>query len=86
MLTTRLKGRITGDGQLIVETPVKLMPGAVEVILRRSRRASRGRSLTSTEHPAFGLWADRDNIDDSAAFARQLRQRLEDRSDGDHRE
>ncbi|PKO23153.1 MAG: hypothetical protein CVU38_05530 [Chloroflexi bacterium HGW-Chloroflexi-1] len=38
--------------------------------------------LAAGEHPAFGLWADRTDIQDSAAFAQQLRRTIEGRRDG----
>ncbi len=39
-------------------------------------------TLRAGEHPAFGLWADRTDIQDPAAFAQQLRRTIEERRDG----
>lgn len=39
-------------------------------------------TLRAGEHPAFGIWADRTDIQDSAAFAQQLRRMIEGRRDG----
>ncbi len=36
---------------------------------------------SSGEHPAFGIWADRTDIADSASFGQELRDRLEERRD-----
>lgn len=35
----------------------------------------------SGEHIAFGIWADRPEVNDAAAFAEQLRQQVEKRQD-----
>ena len=34
-----------------------------------------------TEHPAFGLWADRKEIEDAVDFTRDLRRMIEERRD-----
>ena len=45
-------------------------------------RSPTGTSTPGTgEHPAFGLWADRTNIQDSVVFTQQLRRRIEERRD-----
>ena len=78
MFVAKLKGQITSDHQLLVEIPANLLPGVVEMILlqdipvKPARRASR-----KSKHPAFGIWADRDDITDSAAFSEELRKSLQ---------
>ena len=79
MFATRLTGQITRDRRLVVEIPKEVTTGAVEVILLQTQPAPspRRRLRRKIAHPAFGIWAQRDDITDSAAFAAQLRQRLE---------
>jgi hypothetical protein len=33
-------------------------------------------------HPAYGIWADRANLGETAEFARHLRRNIEERTDG----
>jgi hypothetical protein len=82
MLATKLKGQITSNRKLIVELPRDLEPGAVEVILLRETPAKvvkPARRLAA--HPAFGLWAKRTDVIDSADYAAQLRQQIEQGAD-----
>jgi hypothetical protein len=84
MLATKLQGQITRDRRLVVQIPRDMETGMVEVILLHlpspptKRRARRGAT-----HPAFGIWAKRSDMADTASFAAQLRQRVESRADGD---
>lgn len=83
MLATKLKGTVTAAHKLIVDIPKDVTPGAVEVILLREqplKRAER-QSRRKAKHPAFGLWAKRTDIEDSAQFAEQLRNQIESRLD-----
>lgn len=48
----------------------------------RARPPIQARKVRPGEHPAFGLWADRTDIQDSARFAQQLRRAIEERRDG----
>ncbi|MBM4044684.1 MAG: hypothetical protein FJ279_06180 [Planctomycetes bacterium] len=88
MQTTKLKGKITADRRLMVEIPREIRPGAVDVILLSPGRdkPARRRARRRQAHPAFGIWAKRTDITDSAAFAARLRRRLETRTDGNHRD
>jgi len=87
MYAAKLNGQITRDRRLVVAVPREIAPGAVQVILLRlsskpiGRRARRVRA-----HPAFGVWAKRQDITDSAQFAADLRTRLETRADGNRRD
>jgi len=80
MLAVKVNGQVTGDGQLLVELPKGMEPGPVEVIVLQDpgHRHFRGKEAGRREtiHPAFGMWADRAEIQDSAAFAEDLRRRL----------
>lgn len=85
MNATRLKGRISADRRLIVEhLPAGLAPGAVEVIVLQadSPKPARRRGRRAASHPAFGIWAKRTDIADSAGYAVTLRQRVETRGNG----
>jgi hypothetical protein len=78
MLATKLKGQITPNRKLIVEIPRDMTPGAVEVILLHEAPAKAVKpARRNAAHPAFGLWAKRADISDSAAYAAQLRQQVE---------
>lgn len=79
-----LKGQVTRDRQLLIEIPEDMTPGAVEVILLRRTplAATRRRTRRTAAHPAFGVWAKRTDITDSASFAGELRPRVEMRADG----
>ncbi len=83
MLATKLKGQITRDRRLVVRIPRDMETGAVEVILlRSSSQPVKRRTRRGSAHPAFGIWAKRSDITDAAAFAAELRQRVEMRVDG----
>jgi hypothetical protein len=82
MLSTKLTGTITPDRQLVVAIPRDIAPGTVEVILLQAapiQAAKAGRR--KTVHPAFGLWAKRADLTDSADYAAQLRRQLEQHTD-----
>ena len=83
MHTTRLKGHVTPDRKLIVNVPVEVQPGDVDVILlQEGARAKAEEPRQGPQaHPAFGLWADRPNLNDPAEYAAQLRRQLESRAD-----
>jgi hypothetical protein len=51
-----------------------LPPKPVKTPKRRVRRKE--------THPAFGIWADRKEINDAALFSLQLRQQIQSRKDG----
>jgi hypothetical protein len=83
MLATKLKGQITRDRRLVVRIPRNMETGSVEVILLHlSSQSSKRRMRRGTTHPAFGIWAKRLDIEDSAVFAAQMRTRVEMRADG----
>lgn len=84
MFATKLKGRVTANRQLILTMPEEIAPGVVEVIVLHNRpnRTLRRKAKGRAAHPAFGLWADRKDITDSASYAALLRQQLQSRSDG----
>ena len=86
MLAVKLKGQITSDRKLKVKLPKDIEPGAVEVIVLHEApllpaKTRTGRARRKTAHPAFGIWADRTDITDSAAFASQLRQQIQNQKD-----
>ncbi len=82
MLATKLKGHITSGRKLIVEIPRDMAPGAVEVILLHDAPVKATKQVRrKTAHPAFGLWAKRSDLIDSADYAAQLRRKIEQRTD-----
>ena len=86
MFAVKLKGQITPDRQLRVKLPRDIAPGEVEVIVLhetpiKPAQAPKRRTRRKVTHPAFGLWANREDISDSAQFASQLRQQVQSRKD-----
>ncbi len=81
MIANKFRGEITADGRLIVHLPKGIAPGAVDVIVLRVPSLKPRRRAVSA-HPAFGIWAKRSGIADSAAFAAELRRQVETRRDG----
>lgn len=78
MLAIKIKGTITPDRQLVVDIPRDIAPGVVEVILLYEAPIEAAQaSRRKTTHPAFGLWAKRVELIDSADYAAQLRQQIE---------
>jgi hypothetical protein len=88
MFAAKLKGKITQDRRLVVQVPRDVEPGTVEVILLQSpnEKSAKRRARQSAAHPAFGLWAKRADIVDSASFAEHVRRRVETRADGNDRD
>ena len=58
--------------QLLTQTPA---PASTQKSMTRPAQ-------TDAAHPAFGLWANRADVQDTATFIQQLRQRIETRRDG----
>jgi hypothetical protein len=82
MLATKLKGQITPNRQLIVEIPREVAPRSVEVILLQATPVKAAKATRrKAAHPAFGLWARRADVSDSASYAAELRQQIEQRAD-----
>ncbi len=46
-----------------------------------AEKPSQRRATRPQTHPAFGIWADRPDVNDPADFAAQLRRQIEDRRD-----
>lgn len=76
-----VKGKVTADGKLVVGAD-DLTPGEVDVTLVYLEQPEADRRGTEDSgHPAFGIWADRAELTDSAAYARELRRQVESRGD-----
>lgn len=77
--------RATGKvkrGKLTVPAKIALPDGNVEVTVvvteARPREWKRGLSREELlKHPAFGMWKDRDDMRDSAAYVRKIRGRID---------
>jgi hypothetical protein len=83
MEAVKLNGRVTEEGELVLDRPISLSPGPVEVILLRevvpaAGPTGSGKSLLEafTESGLVGTWADRTDISDSVVFTEQLREKL----------
>lgn len=44
------------------------------VLVPAGGEAAEGAPAKASQHPAFGMWADRDDLNDVAAYVRTLRQ------------
>jgi len=53
----------------------------IDYVQFRSAQGSAKRTVA--QHPAFGIWADREDIQDPVKFARELRRKVERRQDRD---
>ena len=72
----------TFDGNVLIPSGRVDLPKGMVLRLRvelESPAQSESQSLASL--PACGLWADRTDLDDTQAAARQLRRRVENRED-----
>jgi hypothetical protein len=54
----------------------------IEFLQYKARPASSATRSRSGEHPAFGIWADRPDLQDPVEFAQRLRSKIEAREDG----
>ena len=75
--------------ETIVQKVAGLPPDGLAAVMRfieswelKVRPPASVQTLRPDEHPAFGLWAERTKIQDSAMFAQQLRRTIEERRDG----
>ncbi|NOX63247.1 MAG: hypothetical protein GXP42_15075 [Chloroflexi bacterium] len=84
MLTTlKFNVKIPPQRDIHIRVPEDVPTGPAEVFVvittteskETERAAGTGQDLL--ESPLFGIWADRDDIEDSIAYARQLRSSAE---------
>jgi hypothetical protein len=77
MLATKARGEVTAGRKLIVDFSPKVVPGVVEVILLQDSGAQPAKPAAHrSKHPAFGVWADHNDIASSTEFPAKLRRRL----------
>jgi hypothetical protein len=85
MLAAKLKGMVTEDHRLELTIPSFIPPGEVEVIILHPEQPEKpkthARKVDPNVHPAAGLRADRNDLNNPVAFVSQLRHRLETRRD-----
>lgn len=72
------------DRRLLIPVPqdVPVGPAQVIIITRLDQKVPAGTATEMISSPLFGLWARRDDIGDSLAYARQLRAQAERRDNG----
>jgi hypothetical protein len=69
-----LHGMVNDKGELLVDIPANLPPGPVEIEIRLENLPGiNARQILDSEF--VGMWADRDDINDSVEYAQQLRRR-----------
>lgn len=84
MKSATIRTVVPPDRRLVVEVPEEVPSGPVEVTVR----ALEGQTAAATTagdllaSGLFGIWKDRTDIRDTGDFARQLRRRAEQRTDG----
>jgi len=84
MDAVRLEQMVAEDGQLtIIGLPFKKGAMVEVIVLPQAERSSRRRSRLTVgqlrRSNLIGLWEDRDDIEDSAVYARRLRERAQNR-------
>ena len=84
MDAVRLEQIIAEDGQLtIIGLPFKKGAMVEVIVLPQAERSTRRRSRLTVgqlrRSGLIGLWEDRDDIEDSAVYARPLRERSQNR-------
>jgi hypothetical protein len=84
MDAVRLEQIIAEDGQLtIMGLPFKKGAMVEVIVLPQAERGTRRRSRLTVgqlrRSDLIGLWEDRDDIEDSAVYARRLRERAQNR-------
>src|ERR1051326_149421 len=90
MEAVKLNGRVTEEGELVLDRPISLSPGPVEVILLREVAPAvgptgSGKSLLDAfaESGLIGTWAGRTGLSASVGFTEQRRETLRDLPPGD---
>ena len=74
--------------EMIIQKVAGLPPDGLAAVMRfieswqlKVWPSASAQTLRAGEHPAFGLWADRTDIQDLAVFAQRLRRTIEERRD-----
>jgi hypothetical protein len=85
--TIIIRTDIHPDRRLHIQVPEDVPVGPAEIVLtitpeRNKRPDPRGTAADLAHSPLFGIWADREDIEDSLAYARQLRAQAERRNRG----
>jgi hypothetical protein len=80
--TIVIKTEIRPDRSLRIRVPEDVPVGPAEVVLTITSEPAEitnpsGTAADLARSPLFGIWADREDIEDSLAFARQLRDQAE---------
>lgn len=85
MEAIRVQQVVTKDGEVLIKgIPYKRGQVVEIIVLPQRSEASSRRSLTVgqlRQSGLVGIWKDRDDVQDSAAYARRLRERAERRRD-----
>ena len=77
---TRMKIRVPNNRRITL--PLDVTPGEAEIVVFHSRPtpvARRGSARVGHAHPAFGMWAERADIEDPVAFVNTLRRSIMER-------
>lgn len=82
--TISMQVDVPPDRRLLIPVPqdVPVGPAQVIIIIELDQTALAGTAAEMVSSPLFGLWAGRNDIDDSLTYARQLRAQAERRDNG----
>lgn len=82
--TVKLQTTIGEDRTLHIRVPddVPIGPAEIDVTITPESEQRAGTAADLAQSPLVGLWAGRDDIEDSVAYARELRRRAGRRSHG----
>ena len=88
MEAVRLEQMVKKDGQMVITgLPYKKGQWVEVIVLSRPQKTTHRPRLTVRQlrrSGLIGLWQDRDDIEDSALYARQLREQAQQRGDIHH--
>jgi len=82
MKSATIRATIPADHRLVVEVPEHVPAGPAEIVVRpvEPGGTERGTAADLLASGLFGIWKDRTDIRHSSQFARELRQRAEQRT------
>ena len=85
--TIVVRADILPDRKLRIPVPEDVPVGPAEIVLtinptREKSSGPKGTAIEMVNSPLFGIWADRGDMGDSVAYARQLRVQAERRTRG----
>jgi hypothetical protein len=75
--TITIKTEIGPDRTLHLRVPQEVPEGPAEIVVTIIPSGPTGTAADLAHSPLFGIWADREDIEDSLTYAQQLREQAE---------